>query len=279
MNSNHRTYHTVLTIGHSDPAGGTGVQADVKTISAFGCYPLTVVTAISSRDSDSRAKIQNLEPVVVSQQCQSAVIDHKPAAVKVGMIACEETAEVVSSFLSDMPDVPVVVEPIVARLPDRDCNPNRDRVAQVLRKRILPRTTLLTPNVPEAEYLSGISIRNGDDMERAAQMLLDTGADAILLKGGKSKRAHSDDVLAYRFDGEPVTFTWFHSGRVQEYTSAGAGATLSSAIASGLSRGRNLREATEDAKIFLTAALRAGSQIRASSGLSLVHHFYAWWNQ
>ncbi|MFW6234202.1 MAG: bifunctional hydroxymethylpyrimidine kinase/phosphomethylpyrimidine kinase, partial [Spirochaetota bacterium] len=257
MNSHHRTYHTVLTIGHSDPAGGTGVQADVKTISALGCYPLTIVTAISSRGTDSRADIQVLDPAVISQQCRSAVIDHKPGAVKIGLIACEETAEVVSAFLAEMPHVPIVIEPIAARLPDQECIPNRDCVMQRLRQQILPRTTLLTPNVPEAEYLTGISIRNGDDMEQAAQMLLDTGAEAILLKGGKSKRAHSDDVLAYRANGEPVTFTWFHSGRVQEYTSAGAGSTLSSAIAAGLSRGRNIREATEDAKIFLNAALRA----------------------
>ena len=279
MNSNHRRYHTVLTIGHSDPAGASGIQADVKTIAAFGCYPCTVVSAIWSRFRTGSDSLLHLDTDSVLQQCEQASGKHVPGAIKIGLVGCAKTASSIASFLSGFERVPVLLDPVFARLSDTDCTPDLQQVSDVFLTSILPHVTLLLPSVPEAEYLTGTRIRDGDDMERAARTLLDAGPKAVLLKGGKSKRAHSDDVLAYRSPGEPVTYTWFHSGRVREYSGSGAGSTLSSAIAAGLARGKSIRDASEDAKIFLTAALRAGSQIRFDSESGGIHHFYAWWNE
>lgn len=256
----------------------TGLPADVKTISAFGCYPLTVLTAINTGDFASLHGWTNIDASVVIEQLEDAVRPGTPDAVKIGFLSDAQTVEAVAERLSRFPNVPIVVDPVLARFGDTELQPKYSEALILVRDLLLPRATVLVPNVPSAEFLTGVSIVDGDNMERAAQVLLDMGPGAILLKGGKSRRAHSDDLLAYREEGGPVTFTWFHSGRVREYTRFGAGSTLSSAIAAGLARGKSVRDACEDAKIFLTAALRAGSQVGVGDVYGLVHHYYAWWN-
>lgn len=222
---------------------------------------------------------RQLEPGTVTSQFRRAIRYFGCTAVKIGYLGTPETAEAIAAELSELPEgTPIIVDPSLINrhghwVAKRD-------TAKLLRDTLLPGATIITPNVAEAELLTGRTLETATDMEDAGKHVMELGANAALITGGHRNGAYSDDLLAWRKqDGTGIQVTWLRAARVGIDRIEGAGCTLTSGIAAGIARGQMLPEATESAKIYLTAALRAGSRWHNEQGSGPLHHFYAWWNQ
>jgi hydroxymethylpyrimidine/phosphomethylpyrimidine kinase len=241
----------VLIVAGSDSGGGAGIQADIKTVTALGGFAMTAVTAITAQNTLGLFGIVPVEPSFVRQQMDVVLADIGADAVKTGMLRSAEVIDaVVESLEANAPGAPVVVDPIMIstsgqRLLDRNAV---DR----LKRDLFVRTTVLTPNVPEAEALTGMSIRDIDDMRRAAEMLVTLGVKVAVLKGGHIDSKTICDVVAT----EDHVYT-LSSPRLETRHTHGTGCTLASGIATGLAQGMDLRPAIARARRYLIAALES----------------------
>lgn len=241
----------VLIIAGSDSGGGAGLQADLRTLAAYGVHGTCVVTAITAQNSREVRAIEPVSPTVVAAQLDAVFADFRIRSVKIGMLATAAIVRTVAAALARRPRVKVVLDPVLvattgARLARGD-------LAAALRRHLLFRADLLTPNVPEAESLLGRRLRSADDLPSAADDLMALGARAVLLKGGHLPGRRVSDLLMTR-DGRQH---WFHHARIPA-EGHGTGCTLSSAIAARLALGDAMDVAVAEAIDYVNRALRAG---------------------
>ena len=256
------TLPAVLTIAGSDSSGGAGIQADIKTIAAHGLFAECAITAITAQNTCGVRSIQNIDPTIVADQIDMVFEDIRPAAVKISMVSSSEIIEKIAERLKSWKARNIVVDPVMvatsgARLIDEDAQ-------GALTSQLFPLATLITPTIPEAELLSGMSIEDGASQEQAARLLMQRYGCATLVKGGHRINEASDALACETSDGAKTT--WFTHPRVNNPNTHGTGCTLSSAIACGLAQNLPLADAVEAAKRYLTGALEAQLDLGQGSG-------------
>lgn len=249
---------TALTIAGSDSSGGAGIQADIKTMTANGVYAMSAVTALTAQNTTGVYGILESTPKFLASQLDCIFTDIFPDAVKTGMVSSTGLIEVIADKLKQYKAKNIVVDPVmVATSGSRLIS---QEAVDALKELLLPLATVLTPNIPEAEVLSGLTISDPADMEKAAQAIGETYGCAVLCKGGHDLNDAND--LLWR-NG---TCKWFHGRRIDNPNTHGTGCTLSSAIASNLAKGYDLDTAVERAKAYLSGALAAMLNLGAGQG-------------
>lgn len=260
-----------LSIAGSDPSGGAGIQADLKTFSARGVYGMAVVTALTAQNTQGVSGIHLVPPEFVAEQIRTVFADIRVDAVKIGMIADVAIAGAVADVLARHHEVPVVLDPVM--IAKGGASLLTDDAVAALTGRLLPIATVITPNLPEAAALLGESEAcNRDEMAGQALRLMRFGAKAVLVKGGHLPGADSPDVLA-----SAAGLTWFEAPRVATRNTHGTGCALSSAIAAELAKGALPDEAVAVAKAYVAGAINAADALNVGSGHGPVHHFHTLW--
>jgi len=255
----------VLAIAGSDCSGGAGIQADIKTITAHKQYAMSVITALTAQNTTEVFGISDVLPEFVGKQLDCVFTDIFPDAVKIGMVSNAETACVVADKLKQHKAVNIVLDPVMVAASGGKLL--KDDAVWTVKKRLIPLASVVTPNIPEAELLCGMEIKDDAGMLRAAGMLSEMTGGAVLIKGGHL--INSADDLLY-MNGEAV---WLRVARVDNPNTHGTGCTLSSAIACGLARGLGVTESVSAAKDYITGALEAGLDL--GNGCGPLNHFYA----
>jgi hydroxymethylpyrimidine/phosphomethylpyrimidine kinase len=252
-----------LTIAGSDPTGGAGLQLDLQVFRALGLHGAAVPTALTVQDTAKVHRVLPAFPSVVLDQLRVLLADVTPAVVKIGMLATDDVARNVALALSGLDEsVPWVLDPVLAA---SDGTPLLERRAWDTLHALLPRATLLLPNRPEAEALTGEDTSRDAGAERAAAALLERGARAVLLKGGHREGAPRD-LLAVP-DGDGVRLTWLEGERVEGGPVHGTGCALASAIAAGLAHGRDLETAVAEGRAFVARALARAERVGSGARL------------
>lgn len=249
---------TVLTIAGSDCSGGAGIQADLKTMTMHGVYGMSAITALTAQNTTGVAGIVEVDSAFLKQQMDMIFDDIRPDAVKIGMVPSPALMETIVDRLDFWKAGNVVVDPVMVASSGADLM--KMATVKLLKEKLLPMATLTTPNIPEAEVLSGITIRTELDMIAAATAIYGECGCAVLLKGGHSV-SDANDLL---FDGRAVQ--WFHGKWIANPNTHGTGCTLSSAIASNLAKGYDLTTSIEQAKDYLSGALAAMLDLGKGSG-------------
>ncbi len=268
-----KKYSRALTIAGSDSGGGAGIQADLKTFSALGCYGMSVITALTAQNTRAVTAIQDLPADFIRAQINAVCSDIGTDAVKIGMLATAEVIEVVTQGLIDWKLEKVVLDPVmVAKSGDKLL---RDEAIHYLKKLLIPRATIVTPNLPEAEVLTGTVIQSPSEMENAGRKILESGPRAVLIKGGHATGSESNDCLVYLDESEVTRIQWLPARRIPTQNTHGTGCTLSSAITAWLARGATIQEAVKKGHEFLHGAILAGSEYKLGEGHGPVYHFYA----
>jgi hydroxymethylpyrimidine/phosphomethylpyrimidine kinase len=260
-----------LTIAGSDSGGGAGIQADLKTFSALGVYGASVVTALTAQNTNGVSAIHDVPAAFVSAQMDAVFSDLDVGAVKIGMVSQRAVIEAIAAGLARWGQDKVVLDPVmIATSGDKLLAAD---AVEVLKRALIPRALVVTPNLPEAAALLNAPVaRNETEMRQQGGRLLELGPRAVLIKGGHASGAESVDLLI-----EPHAFVRLAADRVATQNTHGTGCTLSSAIAAGLAKGLALNEAVGAAKRYVTAALVAADRIKIGSGHGPPHHFHAWW--
>ena len=261
------TVPKALTIAGSDSGGGAGIQADLKTFSAFRVFGTSVLTAITAQNSVGVHGVHELPPAFVRAQLDAVLSDFGADAVKIGMLSSAEITAAVAEGLGAHPHGPIVLDPVmIAKSGDALLRPD---ARQALIERVLPLAAVVTPNLPEAGALAGMTVADEKAMEEAARRIHGLGARAVLVKGGHL----TDTATDILWDGAHLTR--FAAPRVGTASLHGTGCTLSSAIAACLARGRGLEDAIREAKAYVTAAIREG--FAAGRGVGVLRHFVERW--
>ena len=251
---------TVLTIAGSDSSGGAGIQADLKTITALHCYGMSAITALTAQNTMGVTGIEAVPADFVVAQIRAVFDDIRPDAVKVGMIGSAETAHAIAATLAAYDAQNIVLDPVMVATSGAELASNE--VVEVLKEELIPLAKVVTPNIPEAEVLCGMTIKTEEDQVAAAQALLEMGAGHALVKGGHNTN-DANDV----FVGPKVGIVWLRGERIETTNTHGTGCTLSSAIACGLAQGgMRAVDASRAAKEYLTGALAAGLNLGQGSG-------------
>jgi hydroxymethylpyrimidine/phosphomethylpyrimidine kinase len=266
-----KDYTCVLTIAGSDSCAGAGIQADLKTFAALGCYGLSVITALTAQNTHGVQAIHSVPSCFVKAQLDSIYQDIDVAAVKIGMLHRVGIIKTVADYYKDK-DVPLIVDPVMVAKGGSILL--EKKTIKTLEKHLLPIATLLTPNIPEAEVLLGKSLNSFSDMEKAATALSKQGPNAVLIKGGHMKHKLAKDCLYIKTSDE---IHWFESSRIKTNNTHGTGCTFSSAITALLAQGYTLVNAIMIAKQYLFSALKAGSNFRLGHGNGPVQHFCKLW--
>ena len=274
-------YIAVLTIAGSDCSGGAGIQADIKTISALGCYAASAITAVTVQNTQGVTAVHAVPPEIVAGQIRAVMDDIKPKAVKIGMVNDAETIKAIADALADYDIEHIVVDPVMVSTSGSKLM--QDDAIKVFIEKLLPMSTLITPNIYEAEILAGKKITDEDAMNDVAGEILSKGAEAVLIKGGHIEGDKKVDLLynaIRKTEARSSELTMmigdsFESETVETRNTHGTGCTLSAAIASNLAMGLGINKAIDKAKYWLTSALIAGADVEIGSGHGPVNHFYA----
>ncbi len=265
-----KTYKKVLTIAGSDSGGGAGIQADLKTISSLGCYGTSVITAITAQNTLGVTGIHPIPTDIIKKQLEAVLGDIGTDAVKIGMIHSEEIIKTVARALKKFRLKNVVLDPVmVATSGDKLIE---DNTVDALTGYLFPLADIITPNIPEAEILTGKKIMNREDMTDSAFRLLDYGSSSVLLKGGHLKGELLYDIFIHKDRRDNIrilTNKFISTNNVH-----GTGCTLSSAIASFMALGKDMENAVEKAIIYLQGAIQHGKDYRTGHGNGPVNHFY-----
>lgn len=259
----------VLTIAGTDPTGGAGIQADIKAISANGCYAASVITALVAQNTCGVQAIHTIPTTFITQQLESVFSDLDVAAIKIGMLHDVETIQVVAQALKKHPAHHIVLDPVMFAK-----NGNallRQDAVFALKQYLFKQATLITPNISEAEALIDSKIDSRQAMLNAAVLIGDQYGCYVLIKGGHLKNEDAIDVL---FDPEHGTTCWFEEKRICTKNTHGTGCSLSSAIAAKLAIGLPIKEAIYQAKKYLTNSIMAGKDHTLGQGAGPVEHFY-----
>ncbi len=255
---------TALTVAGSDCSGGAGIQADLKTMTMNGVYAMSAITALTAQNTTGVRAIQESTPEFLAQQIDAVFEDIFPDAVKIGMVSSSKLICVIADRLRYHRAKNVVVDPVMVATSGSSLM--KTDAVQTLIDELLPIAALVTPNIPEAEILSGLTIKNKEDMLTAAKMIGDTYGCAMLLKGGHSVN-DANDLLYTNGD-----YHWFEGKRIDNPNTHGTGCTLSSAIAANLAKGFTLSESVQRAKDYISCALSAMLDLGQGSG-PMMHNF------
>ena len=262
-----RPIRKALTIAGSDSGAGAGIQADLKTFAALGVYGTSAITAITAQNTVGVTQVLALNPNLVAAQIDAVIGDIGAHAVKTGMLANAGIIDMVAKKIREHRLRNVVVDPVMVAT-SGDLLIKKSAVA-ALCARLIPLATVVTPNLPEAEELTGMKLRSTEEIEEAARRIVGMGAQSVIIKGGHRKGPAVD--LFY--DGKK--FRALYAPRIRTINTHGTGCTFSSAIAAGLAHGRTLIDAVSEAKAYVTAAIREGFQ--AGRGVGALRHFVASW--
>jgi len=261
-------YPSVLTIAGFDGSGGAGIQADIKAISAIGCYATTVLTALPVQNTRGVRFIHSIPDYVVREQLETILDDIFPDAIKIGMVHSVELVDTIADTLSRYPSVPVVFDPVmVATSGDKLIE---DRTIAAITERLLPLATVLTPNMDEAAILAGIPVRHVADMQQAGEQIRRSGCRSVLLKGGHLTGSR---LTSLYFD-ETGQVHAYHFERFETNNTHGSGCTLSSAIAAYLALGESLLSAIQKGQTYVHRAIGAGADVQTGKGNGPLNHFF-----
>ena len=265
-----KSYIKCLTIAGSDSGGGAGIQADIKTMSALGVFGMSAITAITAQNTVEVSEIFAVPAETVKAQIVAVMDDIGADAVKIGMIYLPQTACMIAEMLDLYKPACTVLDPVLVSstqhmLYAKGCK-------EIIEEELMKRVTLITPNINETEKLSGMEINERDDMRSAAEVLLRKGANAVLIKGGDFNDLEASYDLLAEKDG---TELWLGSERIHSRNTHGTGCSLSSAIASYLAMGYDLKNAVKRAKSYISEAIRNGSDVSNGKGIGGINHFFA----
>ncbi len=263
MGNFRQTYKCILSIAGSDSFGGAGIQADLKTATLLGVYCKTAVTAVTAQNSQGVIAIQPLNVDIISKQISAAFEDGIPMAIKTGMLVSDTVIESVAKTLSNFPNVPLIVDPVLISSSGHPLVAPVSDSARTMKEKLFPMATLITPNIPEATYLCDGVLPSLEDLPSRCN------ARAVLLKGGHSIDSYSSTDILITSSG----IKYFHSSRINSTNTHGTGCVLSSAIASFLAKGYELEEAIRCAKIFLTEAIDKGKSYFMGEGQGPLYLF------
>jgi hydroxymethylpyrimidine/phosphomethylpyrimidine kinase len=262
-----KSIRKALTIAGSDSGAGAGIQADLKTFAALGVYGTSAITAITAQNTLGVTQVLALSPKLVAAQIDAVVEDIGAQALKTGMLANRAIIEIVAKKIAEHRLKNLVVDPVMVAT-SGDLLIKKSAVAS-LRSRLIPLAAVVTPNLPEAEELTGMPLRTSEDIEKAARRIVEMGAKSVIIKGGHRKGPAVDLF----FDGKDLHA--LNAPRIRTRNTHGTGCTFSAAIAAYLAKGESLNRAVRLAKGYITAAIRAGFTV--GTGHSPVHHFYRFW--
>lgn len=252
-----------LTIAGSDPSGGAGIQADLKTFHQFGVYGEAVITLLTVQNTIGVQRVECLPPEIVAEQIRAVMDDIPPQAIKLGALGNAAIIEAVASALQGS-SVPLIIDPVMI---SKHGAPLLDPTAiEILKRLLLPRAWLVTPNLPETAALTGMNVETAEQMMTGAEALLASGAQAVLIKGGHRRGAQSDDLLLD--EAGPHIFA---ERRIESRSTHGTGCTYAAAITAQLALGADLRTAVERAKKFVTEAIRTAPDL--GKGAGPLNHF------
>lgn len=250
--------NTALTIAGSDSCGGAGIQADIKTMTANGVYAMSAITALTAQNTTGVSDIYEVSPEFLEAQLTAIFEDIKPDAIKIGMVSSSELIKTIAVNLKKYNGKNIVLDPVMVATSGAKLI--SDDAIATLKEYLIPLATVITPNIPEAEVLSEMTISNEEDMIKAAAYISEKYDCAVLCKGGHSINDAND--LLY----SNGTYRWFYGKRIDNPNTHGTGCTLSSAIASNLAKGRDLNESVEKAKAYISGALSAMLDLGKGSG-------------
>jgi hydroxymethylpyrimidine/phosphomethylpyrimidine kinase len=269
MNSSTSRYPRLLTIAGSDSSGGAGIQADLKTFSALGCYGMSAITALTAQNTTGVRAIHAIPPQMLRDQIDAVIEDIGVDAVKIGMLHAREIVQVVADAIDRHQLRQVVLDPVMIATSGAVLIENE--AVQALVQQLFPRVQLITPNLDEAGFLVGHTLKNESDMESASDQLLGLGAQAVLIKGGHL----SGDTVADLFANRQGRKWWLRAPRIPSLNTHGTGCTLSSAISAHLALGDPIEKAIEKSHAYIRQALQAGAHVRTGSGSGPLNHISA----
>lgn len=261
-------YVSVLTIAGSDSGGGAGIQADLKTFSALGCYGTSAITAVTIQNTLGVTGIHSIPSAIVQRQIMAVIDDIKPSTVKIGMVPSAELAIAIASVLKDYPDVPIIFDPVMVSTSGHLLMENDTLIA--VQKELFPIARVITPNLDEAGILAAMKINTIGDMKEAASRIIKTGCNAVLIKGGHTKGAELFDIYLDKNGFEKI----FRSTAIETRNTHGTGCTLSSAIASFIALGDDIITAIGKAKAYVHQAIACGKDVQTGDGDGPLNHFF-----
>ncbi len=265
-----KKYHSVLTIAGSDCSGGAGIQADIKAISALGGYAASAITAITVQNTLGVTGIHPVPASYVKAQIEAVMTDIKPSAVKIGMINDVEIVKAIAESIKEYKPKFVVFDPVMVST--SGCKLIEDKAIEAIKKELIPLSTIITPNLSEAVVLTGDSIGDAASMTAAGNKILESGCEAVLIKGGHLEGNDMCDVLCIKGENTPYIYT---ASKISSKNTHGTGCTLSSSIATYLALGETLREAVRKAKDYVHKGILNGKDVCIGSGHGPLNHFYS----
>ncbi|UJP66192.1 bifunctional hydroxymethylpyrimidine kinase/phosphomethylpyrimidine kinase [Mongoliitalea daihaiensis] len=263
-----KNYIAVLSIAGSDSGGGAGIQADLKTFAALGCYGMTVITATTAQNTQGVRDIFPIPASHIEAQLMAVLEDIPPKAIKIGMVNQPEVVEILAKTLKKYPHIPIVFDPVmVATSGDRLI---AEGTVALIKELLFPLATLITPNLDEAAVLTGYKVDSVEKMHQAGKDILSMQCNAVLIKGGHLHTPRIQDILYQQQKSEQV----YTSTYIQTNNLHGTGCTLSSAIAAELAKDNSLQNAVEKARVYIQGALEAGKDVKTGQGNGPLNHFY-----
>ncbi len=265
-------YYKLLSIAGSDSSGGAGIQADLKTFAALGCYGMSVVTAITAQNTKGVRSVHAPPPAFVEDQLAAVLEDIGADAIKIGMLYSVEVIETIARQLKKYPENKIVLDPVMVAQSGESLI--QDEAIDAIKSLLMPLSVVVTPNIPEASIFVNDEIHSPEDMQNAARKLASSGTRSILLKGGHLEGGDCTDLLYFCREDR---FMEFGAKRIPTRNNHGTGCTLSSAIASYLAKGFSIEESVRNAKDYVSGAIQAGSEYKTGAGHGPLHHFYKLW--
>ena len=264
----------VLICAGSDSGGGAGIQADIKAVTALGGFAMTAITALTAQNTEGVHGVYDVHEEFIAKQIELVLKDLGADCIKTGMLHSIPVIETVHKALVELaPDTPLVVDPVMVA---KGGHPLLESQAlNAMKRRMVARATILTPNIPEAALLTGTEINTRDDMLKAGEILLKLGPKHVLMKGGHAQGAVCTDLL---IAGDLPSLK-LKARRLETKNTHGTGCTLSAAIAAALAKGADLPQAVRDAHAYLHGAISCADELRVGSGHGPVHHFYRQWGR
>lgn len=266
-------YCRMLTIAGSDSGGGAGIQADLKTFSVFGCYGMSVITAITAQNSLGVQGVEPVSPESVGQQLSAVLDDIGCDGIKIGMLHSARTVRVVADLLRQYEIKNVVLDPVMVSTSGAPLL--EPYGVELLKNDLIPLTSLITPNLPEASVLLGRTIHRDESSLEISSELAALGSTNVLLTGGHGEGSESIDLF---YESESGIHCLLSSPRITSRNLHGTGCTLSAAVSAARAKGMSWTQAVQVAKNYMAGAIEAGVGIRTGSGNGPLHHFWQWWS-
>lgn len=262
-----KRYYRVLTIAGSDSGGGAGIQADIKTISAMGCYAASAITAITVQNTLGVQAVHPIPLEILKGQIEAVLLDIGADAIKIGMLHSSEAVNIIADTIEKYNITNVVLDPVMVSTSGHKLI--EEDAIEAIKSRLISLTRVITPNIPEAEILAGCLISGEQDFDKVARKLSDNGNVSVLLKAG---HLDGECLVDYFYNAENGTMTKLPSKRVQTKNTHGTGCTLSSAFAAALAKGEELTSAAKSAKRYIEQAIYAGANQSIGNGFGPVNH-------